>query len=419
MPHGSFLRNVSILTGGTVFAQALMVLALPVLTRLYSPEDFNLLAVYVSTLGLATVVSSLRYNIAIPLPEDDADGLALLALSLVAALVVSLLCALPVILAPEASAALLGQPGLMPYLWMIPLGIFIASIYNALQYWASRKKRFGLVTKTRITRAVGGVGTQLGFGVYSGSTFGLIFGQMLAEGLGVVGLIRDLLKNDLALLKSVTRRRIWKVAGAYKRFPFLSSPEALLNSASTHLPIILIASATGGVEGAFLFLTMRVMGIPMRLVGTSVSQVFFVEAPERYRNGTLFEFTTKTTRSLFKVGAPPLVLIGLVSPYAFAFVFGDEWTRAGVLVVWLTPWFLLQFVTSPVSVVLQVTGHLQLALWLQVFGLIVRLGAVLVAQTFFVEYISEAFAVSGVLYYMAYFAIVKHIARIEPTPEGL
>ena len=139
MPAGSFARNVGMLTSGTVFAQGLAVLALPLLTRLYSPEDFALLAVYVAIIGIATVVSCLRYNIAIPLPEDDADGMALLAVALIAAIVVSALLALPTLLAPSQTAALLGQPMLAPYLWMVPVGVLLASMYNALQYWSSRK----------------------------------------------------------------------------------------------------------------------------------------------------------------------------------------------------------------------------------------------------------------------------------------
>jgi O-antigen/teichoic acid export membrane protein len=46
LPKNAFARGVSVLVGGTVGAQALMVLASPLLTRLYTPEDFGLLVVY-------------------------------------------------------------------------------------------------------------------------------------------------------------------------------------------------------------------------------------------------------------------------------------------------------------------------------------------------------------------------------------
>ena len=106
------LRNITVLTSGTVVAQALMMAALPFLTRIYSPTDFSLLAIYAAIIGILTAVSCLRYDIAIPLPDSDEDGMALLSVALVATFLVSLLCTLLVVLAPETLAHLIGQPTL-------------------------------------------------------------------------------------------------------------------------------------------------------------------------------------------------------------------------------------------------------------------------------------------------------------------
>jgi len=405
-PTGSFARNVGVLTGGTAFAQGLAVLALPLLTRLYSPEDFGLLAVYVAIIGIASVVSCLRYNIAIPLPEDDTDGMALLAIALIAATTVSLLLAVPVVLVPAKTSALLGQPGLAPYLWMVPLGVFLASVYNALQYWASRKKRFALVTRTRISRAVGGIGTQAAMGATAASPFGLIFGHMLYGGLGVLGLARDLWKRDRQVLSGLTGQRIIAQSAAYRRFPLWSVPEALFNTAGVQVPVILIAAAAAGPEAGFLMLAMRVMGLPMGLVGSSVSQVFVAEAPSRLRDGTLAEFTRFTMWTLFRTGAPLLMAVGVVSPLLFPLVFGAEWARAGWLVAWMTPWFVLQFVASPVSMVLHVTGRVALAMGLQAFGLILRVGPVVAIAGVSPSGLSEMYAISGAVFYGIYLALI-------------
>jgi len=411
MPAGSFARNVGVLTGGTAFAQGLTVLALPLLTRLYTPDDFALLAVYVAVIGIITVVSCLRYNIAIPLPEDDDDGLALLAVSLLAATVISAALVLPVLLAPAQTAALLGQPSLAPFLWMVPLGVFLASAYNALQYWASRKKRFGLVTRTRMTRALGGVGTQLGLGVAALSPFGLILGHMLYGGLGVVGLARDLWRQDRPALRGLSTARLAAQAAQYRRFPMWSVPEALFNTAGVQLPIILIAAAAAGPEAGFLMLAMRVMGLPMGLVGASVAQVFLVEAPAKLRDGTLSAFTRRTMWTLLKIGAPPLLAVGVLSPLLFPLVFGTEWARAGWLVAWMTPWFVLQFVASPVSMVLHVTGRQGLAMALQVFGLLLRLSPVLVATSIMPGQVSEIYALTGAVFYGLYILVVLRSVR--------
>ena len=409
LPAGSFARNVGMLTGGTAFAQALAVLALPLLTRLYSPEDFSLLAVYVAIIGIVTVVSCLRYNIAIPLPEDDAVGVALLALALLATFVISGLLALPVFLMPVQTAALLGQPGLAPYLWMLPLGVFLASAYNALQYWASRKKRFGLVTRTRITRAIGGIGTQAAIGAAAPSPFGLLFGHMLYCGLGVVGLARNLWRRDRPALRELSWAQITIQAAAYRRFPVWSVPEALFNTAGVQIPVILIAAAAAGPEAGFLMLAMRVIGLPMGLVGSSVAQVFIAEAPARLRDGTLAAFARSTMWTLFRTGAPPLVAVGVLSPLLFPMIFGAEWARAGWLVAWMTPWFVLQFVISPVSTVLHVTGRQRIAMLLQVFGLVLRLTTVIIGLNAFPNYVSEIYALTGMIFCGIYLILLLRI----------
>lgn len=413
LPQGSFLRNVSILTGGTVFAQASMVAALPVLTRLYSPDDFSLLGVYVAIIGIVTVVSCLRYDIAIPLPELDADGMALLAVSLLAACVVSLVLALPVIVAPEGSALLIGQPQLEPYLWMVPAGVFIASVYNPLQYWASRKKRFALVTQTRMTRAVGGIGTQLGMGAVNPSPFGLIFGHMIYGGLGIVGLSRNLLRDDRNALGALGWKRLLDQALTYRRFPLYSVPEALFNTGGAQLPLIIIASMVAGPEAGFLFLAMRVMGLPVALIGSSIAQVFLAEAPAKRANGTLGAFTRQTMWMLFRNGAPVIIVIGVISPLIFPLVFGSEWERAGWLVTWMMPWFLLQFVASPVSMVMHVMGQQALATALQAVGLVIRVGGVLIAGALVPENASEIFALSGAVYYGAYIVCLYYIIPVS------
>jgi O-antigen/teichoic acid export membrane protein len=410
-PAGSFARNVGVLTGGTVFAQGLAVLSLPLLTRLYSPDDFSLLAVYSAVIGIVTVVSCLRYNIAIPLPEEDADAMALLVVALGAGVAVSILLALPVLFAPEATAAFLGQPDLTPYLWMIPLGVLFASTYNALQYWATRKKQFVLVTRTRMTRAIGGIGAQAGIGAAHASPFGLLFGHMLYSGLGVFGLIRDLIKRDQGALRCLTSPRVAEQSRRYARFPVWSVPESLFNTLGSQVPLILIAAWAAGPEAGYLMLAMRVMGLPMGLVGSSVAQVFAAEAPEKLRVGTLAVFTRSTMWALLRRGAPPLLAIGILSPFLFPWVFGPEWARAGWLVAWLTPSFILQFVASPVSIALHVVGRLRAAMVLQVLGCLIRVVPVAALVNYSQDSLSEIYAIVSTVFYGAYLMTIRLVAR--------
>ena len=78
---------------GAGAGQLSLLLATPILTRLYSPETFGLAASFISIVGLLSVVAGLRFEQAIPIPDSDeeARSLAQLSIALVAvtALVIS------------------------------------------------------------------------------------------------------------------------------------------------------------------------------------------------------------------------------------------------------------------------------------------------------------------------------------------
>lgn len=406
-----FLRNIGILTGGTLFAQIIVVMAIPLLTRLYTPEDFSLLAVYASLLSIVSVVACLRYNIAIPLPASDVEGFELLMISLAFAAIVGLLIALPIVLAQQALAALIGRPEMASFLWMLPIGVFLAASYDAMQHWALRMRRYWSVTLTRISRASGSMGVQVGIGVTTPSPFGLVFGHMLLGGLGFFGLGLDLLRKDKAMFRQFSFKRSVERAIAYYRFPVFSVPEALMNTMSAELPIILIAAMTVGPEAGFVMLAMRVIGLPMALIGSSVSQAYLAESRHKLIDGTLVSFTRSTMRTLLVTGAIPILTTGIISPLLFPIVFGEQWTRSGHLVAWMVPWFFLQFIASPVSMVLHVLEKQKWAAYLQAAGLIIRISAVWTAGLHFPEWIGEAFAVSGALFYGIYIWVILTLMR--------
>ncbi len=403
------VRSVGLLAGGTAAAQAVTLLALPLLTRLYTPADFNLLAAYASTLGLLTVAACLRFNLAIPLPRDDATALHLLLLSLGSGGVIALIVGLSVALAPAELSRLIGQPALKPYLWLLPAGVFLAAAYDAFQYWASRRRQFGLIAQTRLTRAIGGTATQAGAGALTSGPFGLLFGHMLLSGLGFLGLAASFWKRDRHLAKSVRSADLRAAARKYRQFPIYSVPEALFNTAALEVSILIIAGSADGASGGHLMLAMRLLGVPMMLVGNSVAQVYLTEAPDKLQEGELAQFSRKMMWGMAKLGAPLLLLVGLVSPIAFPFVFGSEWAPAGIMVAWLAPMFLMQFIATPLLSILHVTGRLTLAMGLQAAGACFRILALLVALHYCSSVLVEAFAVAGAVFYALNIALVFSI----------
>jgi len=413
--QNGFIRSVSVLVGGTAFAQALMVLILPILTRLYSPSDFATLAVYASILGILGSIACLRLEIAIPLPESDEDALNLLALSLLSAASFGVLAWLIILLTPPQMVSAIGGPELAEYIWLVPLGVWLSGSYTALQYWSTRKKNFSLIAKTRISQATCAASVQVGFGVLYTTSFGLLFGQLISSSAGAIALGVRLAKDQKENLKNLKLERAISTLSRYKRFPKYSTLEALTNSGSIQIPILIIAALAIGPEAGFLMLATRVMAAPMSLIGGAISQVYLSRAPEEMRKGQLASFTANVIGGLLKTGVGPLLFAGITAPFLFPIIFGEDWGRAGEIVSWITPWLALQFITSPISMLLHVTENHKKALTLQTCGLIIRTGAVLLSAYFLPNLIVEIYSISGAVFYLIYFAVIIRVSGINLT----
>lgn len=410
LTSNSIVVDVAKLVSGTLGGRLVLLLAMPVVTRLYSPEDFELLAVYTALVGTVAVASCLRFEVAIPLAENDYDAVHLLVLSLMSLAVLSALILFLALTMPHQVAKLFGSPGIGEYMWIVAFGVATTSSYSALQFWATRNLRFGSIAQTRIGQATTGAATMLGFGWLGLAPLGLLLGNMLSLGAGGLSLAVQVMRRDRATLRAVTRRGLSATLSKYRRYAVFSTPEALANVAGVQLPIVMIA-AMAKAEAGQLFLAMQVMAVPMTLLGASVGQVYASRAQEEMRNGTLYGFTLSMMRRLFLIGLIPMVAAALLAPPLFPFVFGADWARAGVIVAWIAPWMLLQLTVSPVSMSLHVTGHQHIGMALHFFGLIFRVGSVATAAMISGIGPVEGYAASGALFYGLYVMIVARAVR--------
>ena len=293
----------------------------------------------------------------------------MLALALLCALLVSAALAVCVLFLSHDIANWLNTPELESYLWLVPLGVLVAACASALQFWHARIKAFGTLARTRIGQSCAVVATQIGCGWLNVAPLGLLLGQVLNSGASVLSLGYRVLRNERALLSSVSWRRMRAQFVEYDRFPKYSTVEALANVGSSQLPIVLIAALAAGPEAGYLALALAIVQAPTSLIGGAAGQVYLSHAAEEHRAGRLGTFTVTVVGGVFKAGAGPLLLAGIVAPDAFAIIFGEDWRRAGVLVTWMVPGCVMQLLSFPVSMALPVVGRTRASLVLMLGGL--------------------------------------------------
>ena len=91
--QSSGVRNFTKLLSANVVAQVIGLLVYPILTRIYAPEDFGLLNLFLSIGGVLTILSTAEYYYAIVLPKNQKDAISVLYVGLGCLLFVSLLIA--------------------------------------------------------------------------------------------------------------------------------------------------------------------------------------------------------------------------------------------------------------------------------------------------------------------------------------
>ena len=165
-----------ILASGIGLTQILYLAITPVLTRLYTPEDFGILAVFGATAAVWGVVSSLRYEYSIPLPEDSDLAASLLVVGAFVLGVQSVVGLALTILFGASICRSLNVPELAPWIWLLPFDILVGGLYGLFYMWALRLKAYRPIATSKVTQGLWRAALQCGLGLLHIAPGGLLLG---------------------------------------------------------------------------------------------------------------------------------------------------------------------------------------------------------------------------------------------------
>jgi len=375
LPAGSFGRNVITLMTGTTFAQALLILVAPVLTRLYSPGDFGIYTLYTSVLSVLAVVACCRYELAIVLPEKDEDAANVLVLSILICFIMAILILLLVAFFRTQLANFLDAPELAIWLWFMPLSLIAVGWFQAFNYWSTRRKQFKRLAVRQITQNTVTAATQIGTGIVCNhGPMGLICGDILGRMVATARLgIKIWIDEGKEITKAISVDNLKTQLLEYKQFPIFSTWATLLNTIANMLPALMLGYFFNTSVVGFYALGHRLLALPINLIGTSIAQVFFPKATELYRKDNVTDYSLKMYSSLLYIGIIPILFLMVVAPELFSLIFGSRWLVAGEYARWLGIWLIFQLSSSPISMLYYVLGKQCLYLIFSLILLVMRL----------------------------------------------
>jgi O-antigen/teichoic acid export membrane protein len=412
-----FARSTLVVAGGAALGQAILLIATPVLSRLYSPTEFGFWTVLLSTIAPFQVVANGRYELAIMLPEDDEEAANVFGLTVVVASALSALLLVAVFVGRTWISGAMGVEALASWLWTLPLVVFLTGLYQAGLYWASRKGSFGSLGVARIGVSAAMVGTQVGAGVLArGGAGWLIAGSVIGQLVGTCMLAIQVLRLGMGTLRrSLSWRRMWGCAVRYRNFPFFNVPYVFTGVLRDRLLILLLSAHASAHAVGLYSMANKLSYVPVGLVGMSMSVVFFRKAAAEADPSVLGTFVVGTMRRMALMGAPLVVLFLFNVDWVFGAVLGSRWEESARYAQFLAFPAFLALLSTWLDRILDVLGRQRLALLMEVIFGIASLGAFGVAMALLKDpqLAVAAYCAALALCYVAWFAVVFRVASFS------
>ena len=407
----AFARNVAKLASGTAFAQAISILTAPILYRMYDRVDYGTLGLYMAITGvLAPLMNGQFYHGVLLLNDDtEAHDLArkLMKLNLI------LGCIILALTIPSVNvlAQPLNNSAVEPWLWFISVIRHWGRV-EVLKPGPIGKKDYSILVSFVMATAIITPTISISLAYITEDATGLFVGLFTGQ------LIPWFLLESYYIHKTqdyspVTKHTYRAALTPHVNFLKFTLPADFLNRLIQQLPVFILSTLAGPAMVGVFNLCVRMLGLPIQLISTSVSEVFRQQAAINYKdNGNCRSLVVKTAKVLSGMITPALVLILFFGPQLFGIAFGQEWRQAGVFAQILALPFSLRFIVSPLSYMFMIAERQKLDLQLHILSLILCVACMVGGRQVHAEYgMVIGYGLTMTIIYLAYGRVSLNLAR--------
>ncbi len=360
----TFWKHVITVLGGALGAQALPLLAAPLITRMCTPAEMGAFSLWLALVAVAAIGATLRMETAMILDHETEQQRVCFGLVLYTATITALL-----VTALTTLAWLANVPAIRQLSWLalltVGLGTWLTANMQTTLAYATSHNAFGKAARAKIWGAGTIAVAQLLLLAYGIGEQGLLAGQLIGLAIGLVA-ARRLLRPPPARIELTLGAQARAYLVRHRKFWRYALPSNLLNNMVGLLPLFLIGVRHGALAAGLYALAQRVLAAPISLLAASVLEVFKRQSVHEFETlGNCEQAYRYTFKVLMLLGLAPSLVLLLFSPPLFAWVFGPAWREAGELAQILAPLYFLNFVASPLSYVFFVTGKQNVDLWWQ------------------------------------------------------
>lgn len=365
--QSSFINNVGKLLTANVLVQIVAFVLSTIITRLYSDDDFGVLAKFMSVAGIFIVLATARLEYAIILPKDDEEAKSIFSLSFLISIIVSLFSFLFLLIFRNKIESYFNIENVSSWIILMPLVVFFSGFINIAVNYKNREKKYNQMA---IGQSVAGVLNP----IFSISFFKILYNGLI-EAVFVSNFFASIYLGITLLKENIfkTTVKFSVVLKKYYRFPSFNLVHALLNIISSSLPVFMLSPVFENHLIGLFTMAMGKVFKPVNLFGSAIYQVFSKKiVDDLHLKKDVSLQVRKVLLVLFGLGIVPFLILYMYAPSIFSFIWGEDWMQAGVYLKLLLPWLFMVYLTSSLSFIPNLLEKQKTALFIEFIYLVLR-----------------------------------------------
>lgn len=411
-----FIKNVLTLITGNAFALVIPILLYPLVSRIFTPEDYALFGLYIGVFSFLEIASAGRYDFAIVIPKKNEDAINVIGCGFLISILYATVVLLLVILFKDVLAKQLNNPALANWLFFLPVSLLLVSISKLCNGWLFRMKNFKAASINKASQKLTEVAGQLSFAFISGN--GLILGDLTGRLFNAVFSTYQSVRSGLER-GMVNKRSMLINFKRYSEFPKFSILPSMLNTLGGMMPMFIISAYYSvDISGSFNF-SRLLLSVPFALISTAISQVVMQQVSERRHNKeTIAPEIFSLAWKLFLFSLLIIIPLYFAGPELFEFVFGDKWKVSGEYTSILIFSYAVTFIVSPLSILLVVLEKIKWGSFWQVFYFGAISALWLFNKILIKEFLFALVCIDLIAYGIYGFLIYRAVKRYEDNLES-
>lgn len=374
----SFIKNTSKLLAGNTVGQLIGIIAIPIITRLYSVEAYGEFSSLLAISLILTTLSTLSLHLAILIPKSEEEAIKIFRLSLSLTYAFCLLIIIVLYFFNEDVVSLLNIKSNPLIVYSIPLLVLLQSLYVTITYLGVRVKVFGEISTSKVVEGISDRGVAILSGFIGYAFVGnLILARVISSVLAILYLLPTLKRCQGQKNTTISNSFI---VTKYKRYLQYNTPSMLLINCMLQLPVIIIAAYFSSVAAGLFAIANRLVNIPVTALGSAISKTFMQKIAEDKVNDDM-EKIKKNTDVFFTVLVAflliPFSVLSVVGDSLFIIILGEKWADAGVLASFLSYFAMTTLLVQAFGGLFDVMNKQHIRLIFHICNFTVRIGTLL------------------------------------------